>query len=271
MKKYFYINGDKKLGPFTFDELKNQNLTRDTKVWFHGLVNWAKLSEIEELNSITKSIPPPLKISKLEDVRITNESKETHKKGNNLFQVLKNKAKGVSSTIIFTSIVTMLMITLISSVIIKNYKENQLYLNISESSFDADEDFDFYVEKFYRDIEVYGIYPKKPKKTIIKFSKLDQLDDATHIHGISYGVNNDDIIEIYINPSTWKKFNKPMRYFLMYHELAHDVLNVYDLDNLSMYEGKLMFPALESYESKSMDDFIESSHALFEEISGVKN
>jgi hypothetical protein len=84
-------------------------------------------------------------------------------------------------------------------------------------------------------------------------------------------MNNDDIIEIYINPSTWKSFNKPMRYFLMYHELSHDVLNVDDLSNLKVNEGKLMFPAISTYESKTMDDFIESSHELLEEIASKKN
>ena len=87
-----------------------------------------------------------------------------------------------------------------------------------------------YVQKFYRDLEFFGIYPKKPALQIIKFAKLDQLDNTTHIHGLSYGSGDDDKIEIYINPSTWKSFNKPMRYFLMYHELAHDVLNLDDLD-----------------------------------------
>jgi len=58
-----------------------------------------------------------------------------------------------------------------------------------------------------------------------------------------------------------------MRYFLMYHELAHDILNVGDLEATSYNEGKLMYPEISSYENKSMDDFIESAHALFEEQS----
>jgi hypothetical protein len=53
----------------------------------------------------------------------------------------------------------------------------------------------------------------------------------------------------------------------MYHELAHDILNLDDLKDLPENEGKLMYPALESYNEKTMDDFIESSHKLFEGIS----
>lgn len=124
--------------------------------------------------------------------------------------------------------------------------------------------FELYVEKFYRDLEVYGIFPKKPKTTIIKYSRLDQINNSTHIHGLSFGTNDDSRIEIYINPSSWKQFSKPMRYFLMYHELSHDVLNLDDLERKTINEGKLIYPEISSYESINMDYFIESFHALFE-------
>ena len=96
-------------------------------------------------------------------------------------------------------------------------------------------------------------------------SRLDQLDNTTHIHGLSFGHNDDSRIEIYINPSSWKQFTRPMRYFLMYHELSHDVLNLDDLDIKPENEGKLMYPEISSYEMKSMDDFIESFHSLFKQ------
>jgi hypothetical protein len=51
----------------------------------------------------------------------------------------------------------------------------------------------------------------------------------------------------------------------MYHELAHDILNLDDLDNKPINEGKLMYPEISTYEKKNMDDFIESFHSLFEE------
>ena len=154
--------------------------------------------------------------------------------------------------------------------VIQNQSEIRRYNEIVTNSYDSDEDFEMYVQKFYRDIGVYGIYPRKPKVQIIKFSKLEQLENLTHYHGLSCGFNDDEKIEIYINPSTWQKFNKPMRYFLMYHELAHDVLNLDDLDGKSWNEGRLMYPSISSYEKVTMDDFIESSHKLFEEISELK-
>jgi hypothetical protein len=74
MRKYFYNDGKEKFGPFTLDELKEQNLSRDTKVWFYGLNNWEPLSDIEELSSLINSIPPPLKISESEMVNTDNSN-----------------------------------------------------------------------------------------------------------------------------------------------------------------------------------------------------
>ena len=158
---------------------------------------------------------------------------------------------------------------IISAIYIVSVGENdtKIYNSIVANSFYGDEDFDFYIEKFYRDIEYYGLFPKKPLNTIIKFSNLDKIDNATHYHGLSFGSNNDDIVEIYINENTWKKFNKPMRYFLIYHELAHDILNLEDLDPLPKNKGDLMYPNISSYENITMDDFIESFHRTFEKVS----
>ena len=257
MRKYFYTNEKEKFGPFTLNELKEQNLSRNTKVWFYGLDGWKPLNAIEELNSLINSIPPPLK---------TVVKEETE---NSIAEIIIIKKKSKNRKIlngVLIVLALLVIITFLSYISFKNQTDNKLYLSISSSAYETDLDFNFYVEKFYRDVENYGIFPKKPKTQIIKFAKLDQLDNATHIHGLSYGKDDDDKIEIYINQTTWDKFNKPMRYFLMYHELSHDVLNVDDLEDLPSNEGKLMYPAIYTYESKTMDDFIESSHALFEEI-----
>ena len=138
---------------------------------------------------------------------------------------------------------------------------------VANSYDDGETDFQMYVDKYYRDLEFFGISPQKPSNTIIKFSKLDQLKNTTHLHAVSYGYDQDSIIEIYINPSTWKNFSKPMRYYLMYHELSHDVLNLDDLEPTPENEGNLMYPNLSSFESLTMDDFIERSHAIFETFS----
>lgn len=257
MKKFFYTNGTDKIGPFTLEELKYQNLSRDTKIWFYGLENWTPLTEIEELQSLINSIPPKLPNLDKESTHGTNIVNETSQ---NFSSTRRNLKKGAIITVVLASLI-------ISYIIFNKQNEIRLYQKVAASAYETDVDFDFYVDKFYRDLEVYGIFPKKPITKIIKFAEFDHIEDATHFHGVSYGINNDDRIEIYINPSTWERFNKGLRYYLMYHELAHDVLNLDDLSYSPENEGKLMYPAIASYESKSMDDFIESSHKLFEEIS----
>lgn len=265
MRKYFYSDGTEKFGPYSFEELSSKTLNRNTQIWYLGLDKWVLISEVEELKDLLKKIPPPINqkpslgpppLSIPEKFIPIPENYEITKKRNAF--ILK-------VTIIVVAIVTVLII--IGRLTTESYgNDAALYQKVVESSFETDEDFNFYVEKFFRDAEAFSLFPRKPSNTIIKFAKFDQIEGLTHYHGISFGFDNDDKIEIYINPSTWKKFDKPKKYYLMYHELAHDVLNVDDLTDDEKNRGKLMFPAIETYERITMDDFIESSHALFEEV-----
>lgn len=259
MIKYFYSDGIEKFGPFSKDELKFQKITRTTKVWYLGLNEWTQIDKIESLNDIIVAIPPELK--KIEPNKET-EYKKTEK------NVLKNSYKFQNSSKRFKWFIGVLvgLILLFTIWKLANIQsEVNLKREIVSNSYSTDENFDVYIQKYYRDLAYFGIYPKKPKEVIIKFSKLDQLEKTTHIHGISYGLDDDSKIEIYINPSSWLKFSKPMRYYLMYHELSHDVLDLKDLEAIPGNKGKLMYPELSSYDNKNMDEFIESTHALFEE------
>ena len=60
MKQYFIYVKNEQLGPFNFEELKAQKISKETKVWFEGLEDWKNADEIEELKSILVSIPPPI-------------------------------------------------------------------------------------------------------------------------------------------------------------------------------------------------------------------
>lgn len=229
--------------------------------------DWKKLSYVPELNDVINSIPPDLKTKSAKETLAYNiKPGPDQGRGKNTSQPKqKNKATSISKWLI--GVLVIMVISLFTYSVVQRQSDVNLRNEIVANSYDSGENFDIYVQKFYRDLEFHGIFPKKPKITIIKFSKLDQIDNTTHIHALSFGCNDDDRIEIYINPSTWKQFDKPMRYFLMYHELGHDILNLNDLDANPEYEGKLMYPALSTYENKSMDDFIESYQALFEEES----
>lgn len=60
MKKYYYSDGENQFGPYSVEELKKFNLTKETLIWFEGLENWITSNEVEELKVLFKIMPPPL-------------------------------------------------------------------------------------------------------------------------------------------------------------------------------------------------------------------
>ena len=58
MEKKYYLREKGKNVSYTFEELKNKNLKRDTKIWIEGSSTWQKLDRIPELNNLLSSIPP---------------------------------------------------------------------------------------------------------------------------------------------------------------------------------------------------------------------
>lgn len=66
MKKYFLHNGTEQLGPFSIEELKGKNVSKETPVWFEGLDKWKIMDEIEELKDIfVMKTPPPFNPQKV--------------------------------------------------------------------------------------------------------------------------------------------------------------------------------------------------------------
>lgn len=59
MKKYYLHNGTEQKGPFDIDELKEQNLNKETHVWYDGLPEWIPAGQLDELKSAIKIVPPP--------------------------------------------------------------------------------------------------------------------------------------------------------------------------------------------------------------------
>jgi uncharacterized RDD family membrane protein YckC len=56
---YVAVNGQK-TGPFSIEELKSKNITRETLVWTDGLENWTKAEYIPMLKEILRATPPPI-------------------------------------------------------------------------------------------------------------------------------------------------------------------------------------------------------------------
>lgn len=59
MNYYIYQNNEQK-GPFSVSEIEKMNLKSETLVWFDGLENWQKISDVESLKHLLKKTPPPV-------------------------------------------------------------------------------------------------------------------------------------------------------------------------------------------------------------------
>lgn len=75
MKKYFYSDGANYYGPFTIEELKEKEITRETIIWFKGLEEWKKASAIQELDNLFALIPPPIQNQNFDNLRAQKRSK----------------------------------------------------------------------------------------------------------------------------------------------------------------------------------------------------
>ena len=138
------------------------------------------------------------------------------------------------------------------------------------------QDFEFYIDKFYRELKNFGILKIRPEVIDIKLMPLDAFKDTNHFHGFSRGLNNDEKIDIVINKRSWNTFNKAQKHYLIFHELAHDVLNLKDLDYNNANEKNIMYPLMDAYNDLSMDDFIDNLYVLLEEyvepvVNNIKN
>ena len=60
MNRYFYINTDgKQKGTFTPEELRHENVRRETLVWTQDMPQWARAEEVEELKYLFTGGKPP--------------------------------------------------------------------------------------------------------------------------------------------------------------------------------------------------------------------
>jgi hypothetical protein len=62
-KQYFITKDNSPHGPLSFEELKEESISRETLVWHAGLDQWQKAETIKELQSMFKTIPPPPPVS----------------------------------------------------------------------------------------------------------------------------------------------------------------------------------------------------------------
>jgi len=87
------------------------------------------------------------------------------------------------------------------------------------------------------------------------FATFEKLDGQ--LLGRSYGINIDTKIILKIDPIKWEAASAPKRWYLLYHELGHDVLNLQHGNG-----GKMMFNFAEK--GYSWKEFWEDKNYMFE-------
>lgn len=85
-------------------------------------------------------------------------------------------------------------------------------------------------------------------------AKFEQLEgDAI---GLSYGIDNNEKVILKVDPAKWQKASKPKRWYILYHELGHDILNLNHGEG-----GKMMFNF--SDKGYSWEEFYEDKEEMF--------
>lgn len=76
---YYYLNGLEKIGPLTIDELKQSPIKDDTLIWYEGLTEWTKLSDLHDLKkniiSVVVNNPPPIPVEIINKEEKINNNK----------------------------------------------------------------------------------------------------------------------------------------------------------------------------------------------------
>jgi hypothetical protein len=61
MKNFYIEQNGQQSEAISFEDLKQKKITRNTLVWYEGLQGWQKAGELDELQELFKSQPPPIK------------------------------------------------------------------------------------------------------------------------------------------------------------------------------------------------------------------
>tara|TARA_Y100000746_G_C15374079_1_gene395404 strand:+ start:542 stop:1018 length:477 start_codon:yes stop_codon:yes gene_type:complete len=134
--------------------------------------------------------------------------------------------------------ITFLFIVFIISEFYREYKDITRFKNsLKEAKYWEDPEANLYMMEFFIENRIKDNFKYKKIKFIEKFPHpIDSYELIYNIErergwiddlvGISFGMNNDEEIDIYIDNSYWIKINSITKKKLIYHELGHDVLNL---------------------------------------------
>jgi hypothetical protein len=76
MMQYFIHDGHKENGPYSFEQLKQMSIKKETPVWHEGLSSWTTAGEVNDLESLfpPKIAPPPIQGKTMSTIPVGNSS-----------------------------------------------------------------------------------------------------------------------------------------------------------------------------------------------------
>ena len=107
-----------------------------------------------------------------------------------------------------------------------------------------------FVDVFLKDCKSNGIRVSK-QNIKCKFKFL-----PSPIIALSYSMNHNSKITIEVDAERWEEASIETKWYIIYHELGHDVLNLEH-----GHGGKMMFPIAEDY--YDWDEFFEDKLSMF--------
>ena len=139
-----------------------------------------------------------------------------------------------------------LFIVFVVSFLYRAYTDGKEFENsIKEVEFWEDSEANSYMNDFLVENRIKDDFEYKKIKFIEKFPyqidlykliyKIEGDFSYNDVVGISFGMFNDEVIDIYIDNSYWEEANSITRKKLIYHELGHDVLNLEHSTNPNDY------------------------------------
>lgn len=122
MKTYYINNGNDNAGPFTFEELKKQQIKENTLVWHQGMDEWKHAIDVVEFAPFFRAISPTIKQSN------TAPAEEVAKASKTIF--------GIKKSYFFLALGFLaIMITVLVLNIIQSNKRNELDLKNKQTEF----------------------------------------------------------------------------------------------------------------------------------------
>ena len=235
MKDFYYQWNGENNGPYSFNEIVDKKLPKGTYVWYDGLDSWIPIENV------------PL-------------FRESYKSGKwKLWKAIGWSIALCAGAVLFG------FMFVANSEVETRMAELELKNKIAKIAYDdTSVDFQMYLDQFYKDLKYYNYTPEQPDNIIIKFAELNKIPETRNAAGISLGCNKDYCIEIYIDPAVWLISNDAQKFWIMYHELAHDILNLDHVDKTQDNVGQLMYPDIP--ENCNMDDFKKAYHEAFSQF-----